>query len=292
MNTLLQVQDSCTVAVATLDDILTFDKLAEGKLTAEFKDLNPSQFLTQTALPFRFNANEKEVDLQIHCVEDESIELANFVIRGDHFKLGQVVRNLISNALKFTAEKSVVEVKLEVLPASVLQPILEGDHEDENEISPDFDHILRISVKDSGVGISAANQRKLFRQYVQIRPGALQEGKGSGLGLWISKKIIDMHGGNIGVFSCGEGHGSTFFFDLPLFSVSSPEKLLAIHLQTSLAVDRNNSMLLSSTNISNDLESMGGKGGLSSLVPFFLLNRFSRPILIEVLHVALFVIER
>lgn len=59
------------------------------------------------------------------------------------------------------------------------------------------------------------NLRKLFSPYVQIEAEKLQEGKGTGLGLWISRSIVNMHGGNVGAFSAGEGFGSTFYFELP-----------------------------------------------------------------------------
>lgn len=154
ISTLMQVQDACSVAVATLDDILTFDKLSEGKLTAEFKDLDPWKFLNHTAQPFHFNASEKEIDLQILRIEEQTIELDNIVIKGDHFKLGQVVRNLISNALKFTPAKSKVEVTLQLLPSYILHPVDE-ELEQNNEKEPvDYQYVARISVNDSGIGIS------------------------------------------------------------------------------------------------------------------------------------------
>ena len=73
---------------------------------------------------------------------------------------------------------------------------------------------LHVEVRDNGVGISAENQQRLFNKIVQFNAKAQQAGGGTGLGLWICKKIIDMHGGAIGMRSEGEGHGSTFFFSL------------------------------------------------------------------------------
>ena len=78
---------------------------------------------------------------------------------------------------------------------------------------------LLVEVRDSGVGISAENQRRLFNDVVQFHAKAHQGGGGSGLGLWISKKIVDMHGGSIGVRSEGESRGSTFYFTLPIVPV-------------------------------------------------------------------------
>ena len=74
--------------------------------------------------------------------------------------------------------------------------------------------MIRLSVTDTGPGVSAEDQLKLFNNFVQIRPGQLLKGRGSGLGLAIAKKIVELHGGKIGVTST-EGQGSTFYFVIP-----------------------------------------------------------------------------
>lgn len=76
--------------------------------------------------------------------------------------------------------------------------------------------IFRISVQDTGPGISKENQKKLFKEIVQFSPEKLQNGGGSGVGLHTSKKIMDLHGGGLTVFSAGEGHGTTFVMTLPM----------------------------------------------------------------------------
>ena len=93
---------------------------------------------------------------------------------------------------------------------------------------------LRVEVQDSGPGISPTNQRRLFGELVQFNAKTLQGGGGSGLGLWISKRIIDLHGGSIGVVSEGEGKGSTFYFTIPLVLTrpkSAPDDLEHRRLQ-------------------------------------------------------------
>lgn len=82
---------------------------------------------------------------------------------------------------------------------------------------PDFPpYFVRIAVKDEGVGISDADQRTLFHEFIQLKAEKLQNGQGSGLGLWIASTIMHLHGGRIGVMSAGEGKGATFFIDLPI----------------------------------------------------------------------------
>ena len=81
---------------------------------------------------------------------------------------------------------------------------------------------LRIEVVDQGPGISSENQDLLFQNIIQFDPNALQGGGGSGLGLYISKGIVDLHGGSIGVFSEGEGKGSVFWIDIPIYRSFHP----------------------------------------------------------------------
>ena len=78
--------------------------------------------------------------------------------------------------------------------------------------------VVLLTVRDAGPGISQDDQAKLFQNFVQIRPGQLQRGAGSGLGLIIAKRIVELHGGRIGVTS-SEGHGSLFFFSIPFQQV-------------------------------------------------------------------------
>ena len=114
--------------------------------------------------------------------------------------MSQVLRNLLSNALKFTPAGGVVTVRVNIV------------HDD-----------LFVEVEDTGAGICPANIDKLFHNVMQFNANTLQGGGGTGLGLWISKKIIDLHGGTIGVRSAGEGLGSTFYFTLPIIERESDE---------------------------------------------------------------------
>ena len=80
---------------------------------------------------------------------------------------------------------------------------------------------MLFAVQDHGVGIIPEDQSKLFRPFSQLRPGDLQQGRGSGLGLCICKHIVEMHGGHIGVDS-RMGEGSCFFFQVPLQVAEGP----------------------------------------------------------------------
>lgn len=118
--------------------------------------------------------------------------------------MAQVLRNILSNALKFTSAEGCVAVNIEHQQGKLI-----------------------VAVKDSGFGISFENQKRLFSEVVQFHAKAHQAGGGSGLGMWISKKIVDMHGGSIAVFSEGEGRGATFTFTLPMKASFVPNEARA-----------------------------------------------------------------
>jgi len=178
------VKESSSLALETLNDMLTFDKMDEKKLVVEVEDVDVWAFVSETVRPFSLNATKAQVQLEVKCEDLQSNWIENWKIRADRFKLNQVLRNFMSNALKFcSGPRGEVQVSVEHYYVSggrlVRPPGSEGP-----QVVEDF---VRVSVKDDGAGISQENQRRLFGQYVQFDPGALQKGGGSGLGLWISK---------------------------------------------------------------------------------------------------------
>lgn len=209
------VMDSCRIATSTLDDLLTADKIGDGKLVLNTTQCNPWSVINKCVESYSIHAHEKNIALSVegidHVKPSDSDIHSEYSIEADAFKISQVIRNLLSNALKFTPSEGKVAVLVEILPTELTtNPVqtLQGTQPD---------HVLRLSVTDSGPGISIEDQQKLFGKYVQINANTLQNGKGSGLGLWISKKIMELHGGNILGTSDGLGKGSTFSIELPLF---------------------------------------------------------------------------
>lgn len=174
-----QINASCNIALYTLNDLLTFDKLDEKKLEVELQPVNAWHFALETAKPFKINAKESKVDFTISCTDFNSKWYRSNFLRADEFKLSQVLRNLISNALKFTPAMGKVHMVVEMLPNYPTSGILHN--------GSTLGSLVRIAVTDTGPGISKANLHKLFGQYVQFNPSKLQKGGGSGLGLWISK---------------------------------------------------------------------------------------------------------
>jgi signal transduction histidine kinase len=225
LETVNDIRSSCQISLSILDDLLTFDKMEGGKMTLELKYLNCCSFIAAVAKPFQVNARERGITFNF-C---RDLVLVNNSCSGclhiDSSKMGQVMRNLISNALKFTPVGGTVTISVSYVSAPCDTIDNRETHPvDTSEVAAANSHrILRIEVIDSGAGISEMDQSRLFGQYVQFNANKLQKGSGSGLGLWISKGITELHGGSIGAFSKGEGYGSTFFLELPVFLDAADE---------------------------------------------------------------------
>lgn len=172
------IKESCCIALDTLNDMLTFDKIDEKKLVLEIEDFDIWSFVSEAVRPFHVNAMKAGVSLSLDCLKQESNWFKRSFVKADKYKLKQVVRNFVSNALKFCRKvDGVVQVRVE--------PLNHGETS-----ATKGSKVVRVSVSDNGCGISKENQSRLFGQYVQFAASALQEGQGSGLGLWICKSKI------------------------------------------------------------------------------------------------------
>ena len=192
----------------TLNSVLNMQKIEEGKFELEYTPFVFLELLKLVRIKFEAAANKK----QIRIIQNVS-QNAPIKVIGDFNRLQVVIGNLISNAIKFAPINSTIEIS--------------ADFDGDIELSSDNNTLLMnmtISVRDEGPGISLANQSKLFNNYVQIRPGFLQEGQGSGLGLSFCKKIIDLHNGGKVWIDSNEGYGSTFAFCIPIRAITNPSQ--------------------------------------------------------------------
>jgi signal transduction histidine kinase/CheY-like chemotaxis protein len=168
-----------------INDILDFSKLESASLPMcmEVESLEP---VVRQAIQ-----NLRTLIAERHIVLECSIASGLPELTMDSNRIAQVLTNLLSNAIKFSPPEGRIEVRAEAQDAMV-----------------------RVSVKDCGEGIAPQDISKLFRKFSQIDSGSTRKVGGTGLGLVISKGIVEQHGGNIGVEST-PGEGSTFYFLLP-----------------------------------------------------------------------------
>ncbi len=174
-----------------VDDILDYSKLEANKLQLETTSFNLRDLLDSIVRLMERSAETKGLKLSLQL--DSSVRLA---LRGDPVRLRQIISNLLSNALKFTERGSVALVVTR-----------KGETRTQHE--------LRFEVRDTGIGISQANIKNLFRAFAQADASTTRLYGGTGLGLVICKRIVDLMGGKIGVDS-EPGRGTTFWFEIPL----------------------------------------------------------------------------
>jgi two-component system, OmpR family, phosphate regulon sensor histidine kinase PhoR len=184
--------------------ILDTAKLDAGKLVLQKKQSDIENLIKNEVQSFMPQAQKKNVALTFE-------NLASYIpeISFDETRICQVIDNFLSNSFKFTPENGKVTVRIDY---KTIPPVLDG-------ISPmkDFlslDKFVVISVTDTGAGIPLEQQKRLFSKYTQAENTGKVATKGTGLGLYLVKGIIEAHNGKVWVKS-NPGEGSTFFFALP-----------------------------------------------------------------------------
>jgi PAS domain S-box-containing protein len=199
-----------------VNDLLDVAKLEAGKFQIMKKPTNLASVIETRVLSFKSLAAEGKVEME------GRVEPGLPTIEADETKIGQVLNNFLSNAIKFTETGKIIASAF-MLPANkdlaeklgTMGMIWPGLRE---SIKFDSDRVI-IAVTDSGIGIPLDQMSKLFNKFTQLQHSAASEKKGTGLGLVISKGIVEAHDGSIGVVS-EEGKGSTFYFSLPVSKIT------------------------------------------------------------------------
>jgi signal transduction histidine kinase/DNA-binding response OmpR family regulator len=173
-----------------INDILDFSKMEAGKFLLEEADFHLRDVIQSLIHVFEPKAREKNIQLTFSIQPDTPVNLI-----GDSVRINQVLMNLIGNALKFTEQGS---VKLYIKTIS----------------QDDLQALLEFSIEDSGIGIPENKLRSIFESFTQGSGDTVRKFGGTGLGLTIVKRIVELHGGTISVQS-KLGQGSTFILTLP-----------------------------------------------------------------------------
>ncbi len=185
-----------------INDILDFSKIESEKLELETQPFDLRECIEDSI--DLISTRVAEQDIEVFYNVDENTPYA---IRGDVTRLRQVLTNLLSNAVKFTSKG---EVEITVTSEEL-----------------DFkEYQLKFHVKDTGVGIPEDKINKLFQPFSQVDSSTTRTFGGTGLGLVISRRIVELMGGKIGVIS-SEGKGSDFFFTIKVGAVTSDKKVFS-----------------------------------------------------------------
>lgn len=172
-----------------INQILDMAKVEAGKMVLVLSILNTKSLLNEISLLLEGMADKKKVEMIIEIAED----LPD--IEGDDLKIKQIIYNLLSNAVKFTPEGGKIGMR-----------------------AKQTDSVIEIVVWDTGVGIAPENMGKLFEGFFRVDTPYSRVTEGTGLGLPLSKKLVELHGGKFSVESEGLTKGTSVRFTLPVAS--------------------------------------------------------------------------
>ena len=172
--------------LSLINDILDLSKIEAGRMELEVTTFHMPDAIENALLLIRERASRHGIKLE-RIIDDR---LGDFT--GDERKVKQVLVNLLSNAVKFTPEGGRIKVEARLGDSAVI-----------------------TSVTDTGIGIASEDQEVIFEEFRQVGSNYAQKREGTGLGLSLTRKFVEMHGGKIWVES-ELGRGSTFTFTLPI----------------------------------------------------------------------------
>ncbi len=178
------IQDHAERLDSLVNDLLSLSHLESKEISLDIKDVDLQQQVEAVILGFKSQLKNKHIEI------DNKLP-SGLKARADKNRIGQVLTNLIDNAIKFNKEKGSIKV-----------------------YSQDLGDEVKIIVEDSGIGIPEKDIPRIFERFYRVDKARSRELGGTGLGLSIVKHIVDLHGGTVGVEST-EGLGSKFWFVLP-----------------------------------------------------------------------------
>ncbi len=183
--------------LALSNSILDLAKIEAGKMEVELELLEPDALVRQTLTIVSETAEKKQIAIELRM----SDSLPRCIL-ADPLKFKQILINLLTNALKFTPSGGKVTVVLEKRNDSGNKMPVQGEY-------------LQVAIADTGIGISPADRENLFKEFTQLTSSQGRQQQGAGLGLALSKYMVELHGGSIWLES-KEGEGTTFYFTIPV----------------------------------------------------------------------------
>jgi signal transduction histidine kinase len=189
--------------LALINDLLDLSKIEAGKLVIQPESFPLREALQATVGTLRPQADQKHQSIEV--VMEDGVSL----ITADSTRFKQILYNLLSNAIKFTPEGGKITITSRVVPCAVPGT----EHTVPGGVSRR--KIIEIAVADAGIGIKAEDLLRLFQRFTQLEAPIVKRYQGTGLGLALTKCLVELHGGSIRAHSDGEGRGTTFTVRLP-----------------------------------------------------------------------------
>ncbi|KQC02645.1 response regulator [Pedobacter sp. Hv1] len=185
-----------------INDILDLSKIESGSVDLHLENIRPSEIRNNIESLFIELANHKKIEFKINLAHDLPTDFVS-----DQGRLEQIIKNLLSNAFKFTPEKGKIGVEIGLAKSSVIK--------NNASLKTSGDTVLSFAISDTGIGISADKQQVIFEAFQQEDGSTSRKYGGTGLGLSISKELANILGGEIQIKS-EQGVGSTFTLFVPL----------------------------------------------------------------------------
>jgi signal transduction histidine kinase len=185
-DTVVTIETASNNMLELVNDLLDVAKIEAGKFELNLQQYDIVELINEQAKAFRPQAEIKHLSINV-------ITPAKYLLKFDRVRIGQVLGNLLSNAIKYS-DSGQIDINLGVNAA---------------------EKIAIVGIKDTGIGVSREDLADLFSKFKQLKTGDRSR-KGTGLGLVVSRGIVEAHGGRIWAESAGENLGSTFLFSLPI----------------------------------------------------------------------------
>ena len=228
---LASIQRSVQLEARLIDDLLDLTRITRGKIELHPEDVDAHALLRRTLRIVDNDLRHKHLNVIVRC------DAQRYHVSADPVRLQQVFWNLLSNAVKFTDRSGRIEIN-----------------------SANRDGALLIHISDTGIGIDQAKQERIFDAFEQGETTTPQRFGGLGLGLAISKNLVELHGGTINVHSDGSGKGTTFTIALPCTELTAidltdqltPTARLSVDLRVLLVEDHAETLRVLSSILTKD----------------------------------------
>ncbi|MDX2496241.1 MAG: ATP-binding protein [Desulfuromusa sp.] len=205
--------------LSLINDVLDLSKVEAGKLELERSDVNFKLLLENSLVMVK----EKTLKHGIQMATD--LDGVTETVRADKRKLKQILYNLLSNAVKCTPDGGEMCLTGRMVDCNVGSGLRRGDRADLPSIEHRYDRseaaddrwkkCVEVSVSDTGIGLKSEDLKSIFDPFEQVESSANQRYQSTGLGLSLTRRLVELHGGRIWAESEGEGKGSRFSFIIP-----------------------------------------------------------------------------